>query len=57
MPTAYQGMDVSWPFKARQLGDEINFACPSNTETWAGLEGKRALLQLENSYMAVVRQC
>ena len=33
-PTAYGGMDVSWPYKRRELGDTINYACPNNRLTW-----------------------
>ena len=27
-------MDVSWPYKRRELGDTINYACPNNRLTW-----------------------
>ena len=38
IPTAYQGMDVAWPYKRRQLGDSVTFTCPSSTATWEGVE-------------------
>ena len=28
------GMDVSWPYKRRELGDTVEYACPSNRLTW-----------------------
>ena len=28
------GMDVSWPYKKRELGDEIVYNCPSGQLTW-----------------------
>jgi hypothetical protein len=28
------GVDVSWPYKKRELGDSIEYTCPSQTETW-----------------------
>ena len=28
------GMDVAWPYKKRELGDEIVYTCPNNLLTW-----------------------
>ena len=28
------GMDVGWPYKKRELGDEIVYSCPSGLLTW-----------------------
>ena len=33
-PVAWQGMDVAWPNKKRDLGDTIEYTCPSRTLTW-----------------------
>ena len=33
-PVAWQGMDVAWPNKKRNLGDTIEYTCPSKTLTW-----------------------
>ena len=27
-------MDIDWPYKKRELGDEIVFHCPNNKLTW-----------------------
>ena len=34
-PAAWKGMDIDWPFKKRDLGDEIVYHCPNNKLTWA----------------------
>ena len=28
------GMDVDWPHKKRELGDEVAYICPNNKLTW-----------------------
>ena len=33
-PAPWKGMDIDWPFKKRELGDEIVFHCPNNKLTW-----------------------
>ena len=33
-PAPYMGMDVGWPYKKRELGDEIVYTCPNNLLTW-----------------------
>ena len=30
------GMDVGWPHKKRELGDEIVYTCPNGLLTWEG---------------------
>ena len=39
-PVGWQGMDISWPYKRRELGDTIDYTCPSGTLTMLeNLEG------------------
>jgi len=33
-PTEWGGMDIDWPYKRRDLGDEIVYHCPNNKLTW-----------------------
>ena len=33
-PTELMGMDVAWPYKRRELGDQIVYNCPNNMLTW-----------------------
>ena len=33
-PTELMGMDVAWPYKRRELGDQIVYHCPNNMLTW-----------------------
>ena len=33
-PESFMGMDVAWPYKRRELGDQIVYHCPNNHLTW-----------------------
>ena len=41
-------MDVSWPYKRRELGDTITYGCPNNRLTW--VEGARSVSQGVSDY-------
>ena len=34
IPAPWKGMDIDWPYKKRELGDEIVYHCPNNKLTW-----------------------
>ena len=33
-PTPDKGMDISWPHRKKELGDEIIYTCPNGKLTW-----------------------
>ena len=34
IPASWKGMDIDWPYKKRELGDQIVYHCPNNKITW-----------------------
>ena len=49
-------MDIAWPYQRRELGDTIDYTCPSNTVTRVeSKEGRNTVMYYHISILIIIR--